>query len=71
MLVAHGAAIDVVGKVGWTALMAAAAGGHLETARRLNARGADVHLADTSGNTALPWTSINRHPALTDLLIIH
>src|SRR5687767_215354 len=50
---AGGADIDYQGEIRWTPLMWAVHGGELSVVRILLQRGANVHLRDKEGNTAL------------------
>ena len=52
-----------------TALVLAARRGHLQTVQALLRRGADVHLPDKNGLTALMWACNRGHDAIIPLLI--
>ncbi len=55
---------DPVDARGWTPLMNAASGGHLDAARRLVEMGAAIHHANHVGRNALHWAAINGHDAM-------
>ena len=50
------------------ALRQVAAAGELEKVRELLDRGADLHLKNDSGHTALQWTSMTGHEKVIKLL---
>ena len=52
-LLSRGANINCTNNVGWSPLMRAAAGGYFSICVFLTDSGADVHLTDDTGNTAL------------------
>lgn len=69
-LLAHGAQADMIphdGK-GWTALMAAAAQGHLDTVGALLEAGASTTLTDADGHTAMDLARAGGHAEVAALL---
>ena len=54
-----------------TPLMAAAANGHREVAELLLAAGADVHVRNIDGWTALTFAAAAGHAAIIELLLLH
>ena len=69
LLLRNGADINVQGKTeGFTALMMAAAEGHLEVARVLLLNGASVDTIDRDGDTAKKFAREKGHTAMLELL---
>ena len=62
---------DAVNEVGWTALMAAATGGHAAAIEALLKGGAEVDRADKDGDTALSLAELKRHTEAAALLRRH
>lgn len=71
MLVAAGAAVNVVQQGGWTPLHAAAFHGHAPLVDFLLAHGADFRLKADNGQTALAMAVARKHPEAAALLRIH
>jgi ankyrin repeat protein len=69
LLLRHGADVNAQDTVGWTPLMRAAAGWHLEVARLLLAYGADVYRKNDAGETALTWAQLKGATDIVELLI--
>jgi hypothetical protein len=69
-LLRHGAAPNIVptDDKGWTALMAAADSGHIETVRTLLSGGADPMARDKAGNAALDLAEARGHSSVARLL---
>jgi ankyrin repeat protein len=63
--------LDLPGFGGCTALMAAAARGHVELSRMLLARGADPALREAEGTRALDWAAQNGHLDVVECLLAH
>jgi Ankyrin repeats (3 copies) len=53
---------------GGTALMLAAANGHMETVKLLLDRGADLNVRDNEGKTALVWAREKGHTEIVQLI---
>ena len=69
LLLRNGADVNVQGKTeGFTALMMAAAEGHMEVARVLLLNGAAVDTIDRDGDTAKKFAREKGHPAMLELL---
>jgi ankyrin repeat protein len=69
MLLGWGANVNVQGSLeGFTALMTAAAEGHVEIVEILLAAGADRDLKDKDGDTALSFAKQNGHDKVVALL---
>ena len=65
----HGANVDAVDKIGWTALMLAAWNGHTDTVTALaGTHGANVDAVDNDGWTALMHAAMNGHTAAVNAL---
>lgn len=63
--------VNAPGAAERTALQRAVGGNHLELAKLLIERGADVHKTDKSGRTALHWAAIGGHHEPVQLLLDH
>ena len=62
LLQQHGARLDLQSATtGWTVLMFAAESGHMQTVTELLLLGADMHLADSRGNTAVQKAQVRGH----------
>ena len=68
MLLQQGADVNAKDRFHSFALMQAVFYGHLETARVLVEKGADVNLTDDTGKTALVLARQKKLPPLADLL---
>lgn len=69
-LLAAGAGVDTLGQDGETVLMTVARGGHVDAARLLISKGADVNAREAwHGQTALMWAAAQGHVAMIDLLL--
>jgi ankyrin repeat protein len=63
-----GAALELVGLGGNSALMFASSNGHTAVVQLLADRGAALDLVDKEGLSALMWASLQGHAAVTQLL---
>jgi hypothetical protein len=68
MLIAAGANINARDAQGSTALLYAAAGGHLECVEALLAAHADPNIRNDDGKSALDWAVILKYTAVADAL---
>jgi hypothetical protein len=68
-LLAGGANVSAVDRLGWTALNWASDRGHEGIVRALLGANADPNIATSSGLTPLNWASISGHSAVMSLLI--
>ena len=69
VLTKHGAAVDAVGRDGWTPLGLAARSGAIDAAKALIAAGAKVSIASGgNGKTPLEIATLNKKPAMCELL---
>jgi uncharacterized protein len=68
-LIQKGADKDAVAPNGYTALMLAARGGHVETAKALLYEDVDVNVRGPAGETALTIARGKRHSDLAELLV--
>lgn len=68
-MIEHGACVEAVSADGTTALMTAAAEGHLEVARVLLLHNADVNAANAEGETALHIAVHENHLDIVELLL--
>ncbi len=69
MLCANGASVDIRGRRGQTALMAACREGQPDCAAKLIASGADVSIADDSGLSSLMHAARGGSESCVDLLL--
>lgn len=69
VLLEHGADLNIKSKLKWTALMAAAGGGHLESVVLLLRNHATVNDKDKIGKTALSWAARSGQYEIVKLLI--
>jgi ankyrin repeat protein len=67
----HKETVDVKDKDGWTALIYAAANGHIECVSLLLERGADVNLTTTGQGVTALWAAARNFTGIVELLLTH
>ena len=71
VLLNHKALLDCQTHHGFTALMAAAHKGHVDIAESLLLAGANTHITDNNGRTALEWSLQSEQHQITQLLLMN